>query len=98
MAAAGSGKVVNISSSTVFLGRPNYLHYVTSKAALIGFTRALASEAGPQGVTVNAIAPASTETEIERATISRADRERLAATSALRRVQVPATWSGSSCS
>jgi 3-oxoacyl-[acyl-carrier protein] reductase len=89
MAEAGGGKVVNISSSTVFMGRPNYLHYVTSKAALIGFTRALAAEIGPHGVTVNAIAPGSTETEIERATISRADRERLAATSALRRVQVP---------
>jgi 3-oxoacyl-[acyl-carrier protein] reductase len=94
MAAAGGGKIVNISSSTVFLGRPNYLHYVTSKAALIGFTRALSSEAGPKGITVNAIAPGSTETEIERATITRADRERLAATSALRRVQVPSDLLG----
>jgi 3-oxoacyl-[acyl-carrier protein] reductase len=94
MTAAGGGKIVNISSSTVFLGRPNYLHYVTSKAALIGFTRALAHEAGPYRVTVNAIAPGSTETEIERATITRADRERLAATSALRRVQVPSDLVG----
>ena len=89
MAAEGRGKIVNISSTTVFLGRPNYLHYVTSKAAVIGMTRALASEVGPLGVTVNAIAPGSTETEVERATITRADRERLAATSALKRVQVP---------
>ena len=56
---------------------------------MIGMTRALASEVGQFGVTVNAIAPGSTETEIERATITRADRERLAATSALKRVQVP---------
>lgn len=88
MAAAGGGKIINMSSTTVFLGRPNYLHYVTSKAAMIGFTRALASEVGQHSVTVNAIAPGSTETEVERATISRADRERLAASSALRRVQV----------
>jgi 3-oxoacyl-[acyl-carrier protein] reductase len=90
MAARGYGKIVNVSSATVFLGRPNYLHYVTSKAALIGLTRALASEVGPAGVRVNAIAPGSTETEVERATITRADREGLAAASALRRVQVPA--------
>ncbi len=89
MAERAYGKIVNISSTTVFLGRPNYLHYVTSKAAVIGMTRALASEVGQFGVTVNAIAPGSTETEIERATITRADRERLAATSALKRVQVP---------
>jgi 3-oxoacyl-[acyl-carrier protein] reductase len=89
MAKQGYGKIVNISSTTVFLGRPNYLHYVTSKAAVIGMTRALASEVGPFGITVNAIAPGSTETEVERATITHADRERLAATSALQRVQVP---------
>lgn len=89
MREVGAGKIVNISSATVFLGRPNYLHYVTSKAAVIGLTRAMASEVGRMGVTVNAIAPGSTETEIERATITRADRERLAATSAVGRVQVP---------
>src|ERR1700678_910260 len=70
MKAAGYGKVVNISSATVLTGRPGYLHYVTSKAALIGLTRALAAEVGPAGVTVNAITPGSTETEVERATIT----------------------------
>ena len=94
MTERGGGKIVNIASSTVFLGRPNYLHYVTSKAALLGFTRALASEVGVHGITVNAIAPGSTETEIARETITRADRERLAATSALRRVQVPSDLLG----
>jgi 3-oxoacyl-[acyl-carrier protein] reductase len=94
MREVGSGKIVNISSTTVFLGRPNYLHYVTSKAAVIGFTRALAAEVGSYQVTVNAIAPGSTETEVERATITRADRERIAATSALRRVQVPSDLLG----
>lgn len=94
MARQGYGKIVNLSSTTIFLGRPNYLHYVTSKAAVIGMTRALASEVGVHGVTVNAIAPGSTETEVERATITRADRERLAAASALKRVQVPADLLG----
>jgi 3-oxoacyl-[acyl-carrier protein] reductase len=90
----GGGKIVNITSSTIFLGRPNYLHYVTSKAAMLGFTRALAAEVGVHGITVNAIAPGSTETEILRETITREDRERLAATSALGRVQVPADLVG----
>ena len=70
MRSGGYGKIINISSATVFLGRPLYLHYVTSKAAIIGMTRALASELGPFGITVNAIAPGATETEIPRATVT----------------------------
>ena len=89
MAEGGYGKVVNISSATIWTGRPGYLHYVTSKAALIGMTRALAAEVGPLGVRVNALTPGSTRTEVERATITPADRQAMAATTALRRVQVP---------
>ena len=43
MRAAGYGKIINISSATVFIGRPLYLHYVTSKAAVIGMTRSVAT-------------------------------------------------------
>jgi 3-oxoacyl-[acyl-carrier protein] reductase len=89
MAEAGYGKIVNISSSTVFLGRPNYLHYVTSKAALIGLTRALAAEVGPLGIRVNAITPGSTKTEVPRETITDDQRKVQAAQTALRRVQTP---------
>jgi len=94
MKAAGYGKVVNISSATVITGRPGYLHYVTSKAALIGFTRALATEVGPDGITVNAITPGSTATEVERETITPEQRQAMAAATALRRVQVPADLVG----
>jgi 3-oxoacyl-[acyl-carrier protein] reductase len=94
MVAAGYGKVVNISSATVWTGRAGYLHYVTSKAALIGMTRALAAEVGPDGVRVNALTPGSTETEVERATITREAREAMASSTALRRVQVPADLVG----
>ena len=57
------GKIINISSSTVYWGTPNFLHYVASKAALIGMTRALAREVGDYGICVNAIAPGLVEHE-----------------------------------
>ena len=52
----GGGSVINISSATVHMGVPGFAHYVASKAALIGLTRALARELGPSGIRVNAIA------------------------------------------
>ncbi|HEX2226346.1 MAG TPA: 3-oxoacyl-ACP reductase family protein [Candidatus Binatia bacterium] len=58
-----SGKIINISSSTAFWGTPNFLHYVASKAALIGMTRSLARELGDYGICVNAIAPGLVEHE-----------------------------------
>lgn len=59
----GNGKIINISSSTALSGTPLFLHYVTSKAALIGMTRALAREVGQHGICVNAIAPGLVEHE-----------------------------------
>ncbi|MGO1561693.1 3-oxoacyl-[acyl-carrier protein] reductase [Actinomycetales bacterium JB111] len=61
------GSIINISSGTVLVGRPNYLHYVASKAAVVGMTRAMAREIGVAGVRVNAILPGSVDTGIERA-------------------------------
>ncbi len=58
-----SGKIINISSTTVLAGTPLFLHYVASKAALIGMTRALAREVGEYGICVNAIAPGLVEHE-----------------------------------
>jgi len=57
------GKIINISSSTAYWGTPNFLHYVASKAALIGMTRSLAREVGDFGICVNAIAPGLVEHE-----------------------------------
>ena len=56
------GNIVNISSDTVLLGVPGFLHYVASKAAVIGLTRAMASELGELNIHVNAITPGFTET------------------------------------
>lgn len=54
------GRVINIASSTVHTGLPYQLHYVSSKGALIAFTRSLAHELGDDNITVNAIAPGFT--------------------------------------
>jgi 3-oxoacyl-[acyl-carrier protein] reductase len=59
----GWGRIVNVSSSTVWLGVPGLVPYVTSKMGLIGFTRTLAPELGEHGITVNAITPGLIETE-----------------------------------
>ncbi len=58
----GGGKIVNISSGTPFRGVPFVLHYVTSKGAIVAFTRALAKEVGKDNVLVNCVAPGFTMT------------------------------------
>lgn len=58
------GRIINISSSTVPLGLPLFLHYVTSKAAVIGMTRSMARELGADGITVNVVLPGLTVTEV----------------------------------
>jgi pyridoxal 4-dehydrogenase len=63
MRARGYGRIVNISSATFFIGYPGLTAYVASKGGIIGFTRALASEAGPHGITVNAVTPGLIATE-----------------------------------
>ena len=61
--AEGGGSVVNLSSETAFTGATGFSHYVASKAAVVGLTRAFARELGPLGIRVNAIAPGYTDTE-----------------------------------
>ena len=58
----GYGRIVNISSATFFIGYPEMTAYISSKGGIVGFTRALASEAGPHGVTVNCVTPGLIET------------------------------------
>jgi NAD(P)-dependent dehydrogenase (short-subunit alcohol dehydrogenase family) len=63
------GAIINIASATFFSGSPLWMHYVTSKGALVGMTRVMAREAGAKNVTVNAIAPGFTLTEASLAQI-----------------------------
>jgi NAD(P)-dependent dehydrogenase (short-subunit alcohol dehydrogenase family) len=65
MRAAGTGRIVNISSITFFGGLAQIAPYVASKGALVGLTRALARECGEGGVTVNAVAPGAFPTAAE---------------------------------
>lgn len=82
------GKIVNISSTRVFEGTAGRLHYTTSKAGILGFTRALAREVGADGITVNSVAPGLTVSARQRATSSE---EYLRQTSAGRAIDRAAT-------
>jgi 3-oxoacyl-[acyl-carrier protein] reductase len=94
MKASGFGRIINISSGTVFEGVATRLHYVTSKAGIIGFTRTLAKEVGQNGITVNCIAPGSTLSEENPTPEIVAMRQTHAAARAIKRVQTPADLVG----
>lgn len=67
------GRVVNLSSATVYSGSENWAHYVASKGGVIALTRAMAKELGRRSITVNAIAPGFTLTEASRGLIEDAE-------------------------
>jgi 3-oxoacyl-[acyl-carrier protein] reductase len=58
----GKGKIINLSSDTVFAPTKGMIHYITSKAAVVGITRVLAGELGQYKICVNAVAPGYTDT------------------------------------
>ena len=69
MRAAGGGRIINISSGTVPQGVPGFMHYVTSKAAIVGMTRVMARELGDDNINVNTVMPGYTETEVAHASM-----------------------------
>jgi 3-oxoacyl-[acyl-carrier protein] reductase len=66
MRKAGWGRIVSVASGSIRMGRPHFLHYVSSKSALVGMSRALARELGPHGITVNTLLPGVVFTEMQR--------------------------------
>lgn len=90
----GWGRIINISSAAVTMGRPHYLHYTTSKAAVIGMTRSMAKELGRDGITVNAILPGATDTEISRETVTAAQKQAQIATRSIPREENPEDLTG----
>ena len=94
MRKAGWGRIINISSSTVPLGLPMFMHYVTSKAAIIGLTRTMATELGPHGVTVNCILPGLTETEVDNPGRSDAVRNKVLDLQCIKRLEAPEDLAG----
>jgi 3-oxoacyl-[acyl-carrier protein] reductase len=84
-----SGKIINIASGTVFAGSPGRIHYVTSKAATIGFTRTLAREAGDDNINVNCLAPGNTLSEENPTEQMIKFRESSVGLRSLKRIQVP---------
>lgn len=74
MVAAGQGRIVNISSISA-LGDAGRVSYASAKAGLIGFTRTLALELGPRGITVNAVAPGFVVSDMTRGTARRLGRD-----------------------
>jgi 3-oxoacyl-[acyl-carrier protein] reductase len=83
------GRIINIASGAVRLGRPNYLHYIATKSALAGMSLSMARELGPDGITVNAILPGATFTEIERKTVTPQQKERIVAMQCIPRPEAP---------
>lgn len=90
----GGGKIINISSGSWLSGHGERIHYVTSKAGVIGFTRTLARELGQDRITVNAVSPGSTLSEHPDDAGAVAMRQKAAGTRCLQRVQVPADLVG----
>jgi 3-oxoacyl-[acyl-carrier protein] reductase len=84
-----SGAVVNISSVTYFTGLQNLTHYIASKGAIIGFTRALAREMGEHNVRINCITPGAIETEGERKLMSKQEADNVIALQSLKRRITP---------
>lgn len=85
---ASRGKVVNVASDTALWGAPKLLAYVSSKGALIAMTRGMARELGPEGITVNALAPGLTEVEATRYVPAERHRQYVEGR-AIQRAQVP---------
>lgn len=94
LTASNHGRVVNIASAIAFRGSPHLLHYVASKAAVLGMTKAMARELGDRNITVNAVAPGFTWTDASLEVSSEAQLEAQIARRSIKRAQQPEDVAG----
>jgi len=98
MRGRGYGRIINIASIGGKHGAPEQAHYSASKAAVMGFTRVLAQEAGPFGITANCVCPGIIVTEMGRTNLSeQANIDRWVGITALRRLGQPEDVVGPAC-
>ncbi len=89
MKAQNYGKIINIASGTAFKGTGGRIHYITTKAGILGLTKTLAHELGAYNVTVNCVAPGSTLSEEKPSEDIQKYREGKGNARPLKRMQVP---------
>jgi 3-oxoacyl-[acyl-carrier protein] reductase len=89
MRAGRYGRIINLASGSPLKGVPFFLHYISSKGAVIAMTRGLARELGADGITVNSILPGATFTEIERKTVTPEQKARIVAQQCIPRPEAP---------
>ncbi|HLT97888.1 MAG TPA: 3-oxoacyl-ACP reductase family protein [Acidimicrobiia bacterium] len=89
MREAGRGRIVNIASNVVTFGMADLMHYVASKAAVVGMTRSMARELGSYGIAVNAVSPGLVTTELTAATIADEYRQQVVQGQCLKEPLIP---------
>jgi 3-oxoacyl-[acyl-carrier protein] reductase len=83
------GRIINISSQTVWIGTPAFLHYVASKSAIVGLTRSMATELGEYNIAVNTVAPDLIPHDLEYARSHPELDQRVVARRVFKRTQLP---------
>ncbi len=89
MKAQSYGKIINISSGSILRGNPRRVHYVTSKAGLVGFSRSMARALGDYNICVNSIMPGGTASEGTLAVYPESQRQQTASGRSIKRIETP---------
>lgn len=97
MSSQRAGSIINVSSATIWNGRPGYLHYVAAKMGVVGATRAMARELAEYHIRANAITPGATFTEIPRDTVTPEQKAAMVEAQCVRRPESPDDLVGVVC-